>query len=188
VKRVLLGMTNFGKWALTMRRLLLLRHAKSDWPEGLDDSLRPLTERGRSDAPEMGKAIARAGIAPDFALVSVAVRTRQTWDFISPHFGKNVPMREESGLYAASEKDILSFVRATPDDAETLMIVGHNPGLERLARSFAKSGDADAIRRIEKKYPTCGLAVMELPIHAWKDAAPPAGRLELFLTPKTLEA
>jgi phosphohistidine phosphatase len=169
-----------------MRRLLLLRHAKSDWPDGIDDAMRPLAERGQEDAPEMGKAIARAGIVPDFALVSGALRTRQTWELAFPQFGKNIPMRVENRLYAASEKTMLDFIRLAPDTAETFLVVGHNPGTERLARSFAKSGDADAIRRVEKKYPTCGLAVIELPISAWKDAAPPAGRLEMFLTPKIL--
>lgn len=170
-----------------MRRLLLLRHAKSDWPEGIDDAMRPLADRGRRDAQEMGKAIKREGFAPDFAMISTALRTRQTWDLASPQFGTKVPMREENGLYAASERAIIEFVRAAPDDAKTLMIVGHNPGLERLARSFAKSGDPDAIRRLEKKYPTCGLAVIELPVNAWKETGPPAGRLEIFLTPKTLD-
>jgi phosphohistidine phosphatase len=170
-----------------MRRLLLLRHAKSDWPEGIDDAMRTLAPRGREDAPKMGRAIVKAGLVPDFAMVSAAVRTRQTWSLVSAQFGKTVSMREEEGLYAASEKTILEFVRTAPDDAETLMMVGHNPGMERLARSFAKSGNADAIRRVEKKYPTCALAVIELPISHWKEASPPAGRLELFLTPKTLE-
>jgi phosphohistidine phosphatase len=171
-----------------MRRLLLLRHAKSDWPEGIDDAMRPLAERGRGDAPEMGKAIAKLGFVPNFAMVSAALRTRQTWDLAAPHFGRDhVPVRIEEGLYAASEKTILDFLRTAPDDAETTLIVGHNPGMERLARSFAKSGDPDAIRRVEKKYPTCGLAVIELPTNRWKEAAPPAGRLEMFLTPKNLE-
>jgi phosphohistidine phosphatase len=169
-----------------MRRLLLLRHAKSDWPDGVDDKLRPLAERGRGDAPEMGKAIAKAGVAPDLAMISAAVRTRETWDLISPYLGKNVSARFETGLYGASEKTILEYIRTAPDDIETLMMVGHNPGMERLARSFAKSGDPDAIRRVEKKYPTCALAVIELPISHWKDATPPAGRLEMFLTPKII--
>lgn len=169
-----------------MRRLLLLRHAKSDWPDGYEDALRPLSERGRGDAPAMGRAIARAGLVPSLALVSTAVRTRQTWNLIAHELGTNVPMREESGLYGASEKTLLDFVRSTPDEIETLLLCGHNPGIERLARSFAKSGDADAIRRLEKKYPTCGLAVIELPIGRWKEASPPAGQLEMFLTPKLL--
>lgn len=170
-----------------MRRLLLLRHAKAESPDGIDDAMRPLAERGRRDAQEMGKAIMREGFVPDFAMISTALRTRQTWDLASPQFGIKVRTREENGLYAASERIILEFVRTAPDDVKTLMIVGHNPGLERLARSFARSGDADAIRRIEKKYPTCGLAVIELPVNAWKEASPPAGRLEMFLTPKTLD-
>lgn len=169
-----------------MRRLLLLRHAKSDWPDGTEDALRPLAERGIGDAPEMGQAIVRNKLIPDFAMVSAALRTRQTWDLVSSQFGREVPVRFENGLYAASEKTIIEFVRSAPSDAKTLMMVGHNPGMERLARSFAKSGDADAIRRVEKKYPTCGLAVIELPIDEWKNIAPPAGRLEMFLTPKIL--
>lgn len=171
-----------------MRRLLLLRHAKSDWPDGTDDSMRPLTERGRSDAPQMGAAMVRKGLVPDLALVSAALRTRQTWDLLSPRLGKTIPARVESALYGASDQIILEFVRAVSTEVQTLLIVGHNPGTERLARSFAKSGDADAIRRLEKKYPTCGLAVIDLPIDTWKEANPPAGRLEMFLTPKTLES
>lgn len=169
-----------------MRRLLLLRHAKSDWPDGFSDPLRPLAERGRHDAPEIGKAIARAGIVPDLALISTALRTRQTWKLVAPQLGKAVPMREESALYGAPEQSLLDFARSAPDEVETLLLCAHNPGLERLARSFAKSGDTDAIRRVEKKYPTCGLAVIELPISRWKEAAPPAGRLEMFLTPASL--
>lgn len=169
-----------------MRRLLLLRHAKSDWPDGCEDAMRPLSERGRRDAPEMGKAIARTGIVPGLALVSTAMRTRQTWELVAPQLGGKVAMREESGLYGASGQALLDFARDTADDVETLLVCAHNPGIEQLARSFAKSGDSDAIRRVEKKYPTCGLAVIELPIDRWSDASPPAGRLEMFLTPKIL--
>lgn len=169
-----------------MRRLLLLRHAKAEPPEGFDDALRPLSGRGRSDAPAMGKAMTRAGLIPDLALVSTAVRTRQTWELVAPNLGRPVSMREESGLYGAPDATLLDFVRRTADDVETLLLCAHNPGIERLARGFAKSGDPDAIRRIQKKYSTCGLAVIELPIGSWKEANPPAGRLEMFLTPKIL--
>lgn len=169
-----------------MRRLLLLRHAKSDWPVDTEDALRPLSERGRRDAPAMGKAIVREGYIPGLAMISTALRTRQTWSLLSPMLEQDVAMSEEPGLYGASEQMLLDFTRKTQDAVETLLICAHNPGIERLARSFAKSGDSDAIRRLERKYPTCGLAVIELPIHGWKDAAPPAGRLERFLTPASL--
>jgi phosphohistidine phosphatase len=170
-----------------MRRLLLLRHAKSDWPDGFDDSHRPLAERGRRDAPEMGKAMASAGLVPDLALISTALRTWQTWELLAPKLGKEVPVREEPALYGASQDVLLDFARGAPDEIETLLLCAHNPGMEGLARSFAKSGNPDAIRRVEKKYPTCALAVIELPINRWKEASPPAGRLEMFLTPKTLD-
>lgn len=166
-----------------MRRLLLLRHAKSDWPLDTEDALRPLSDRGRRDAPEMGSAIAREGFVPGLAMISTAVRTRQTWSLLSPLLEQDVAMQEVPGLYGASEQTLLEFARKAPDAVETLLICAHNPGIERLARSFAKSGDADAIRRLERKYPTCGLAVIELPIDRWKNATPPAGRLEMFLTP-----
>lgn len=169
-----------------MRRLLLLRHAKSDWPDGYADDVRPLAGRGREDAPEVGKAMAREGLVPDLALVSTAVRTQQTWELVAPQLGTAIPSSDRRDLYAASERTLLEVAAGTPDEIRTLLICAHNPGIERLARSFAKSGDADAIRRVEKKYPTCGLAVIELPIDQWKKISPPAGRLEMFLTPKIL--
>lgn len=169
-----------------MRRLLLLRHAKSDWPDGLEDALRPLADRGRKDAPEMGKAMAAQSLIPDLALISTALRTQETWQLLSTQLGKPVSSREESALYGASERTLLDFAKAAPDEVQTLLLCAHNPGIERLANSFAKSGDPDAIRRVDKKYPTCGLAVIELPIDRWSEIAPPAGRLEQFLTPKIL--
>jgi len=170
-----------------MRRLLLLRHAKSDWPADLEDRQRPLSERGRRDAPEVGRAMAKAKLFPALALVSPAIRTRETWELVSPAL-QNPGFRFEDRLYGAAANVMLDLVRDTPTEIETLMLVGHNPGTETLARAFAMSGDADAIRRINRKYPTAGLAVLELPINDWKKAAPPAGRLEMFLTPKTLDA
>lgn len=171
-----------------MRRLLLLRHAKSDWPDGVSDPDRPLSERGIRDAPRLGAYMAAERLLPDLALISPARRTRDTWDLVAGEFQTPHPARIESLLYAASAGAILDIIRAIPASIDTLLVIGHNPGLEGLARSFAISGDADAIRRIAKKYPTAGLSVIELPVNDWKDAAPPAGRLESFVTPKSLES
>ena len=169
-----------------MRRLLLLRHAKSDWPEGIADAERPLNERGNAAAPLIAAFIAKEKFAPGLALVSTARRTRETWALISPHL-PSVEAKFDDRLYGAPADSILRVIRETPAEIETLLVIGHNPGLERLAESFAKSGNADAIRRLGKKYPTAGLAVIELPLNDWKEAAPPAGRLEMFVTPKSLE-
>jgi phosphohistidine phosphatase len=168
-----------------MRRLLLLRHAKSDWPEGIADADRPLNERGREAAPLMGAFIAKQ-FPPRLALVSPARRTRETWDLVSRKLS-SVEAKFDERLYGAPADLMLRVIRETPAEIETLLVIGHNPGLERLAGGFAKSGDADAIRRLAKKYPTAGLCVIELPVNDWKDAAPPAGRLEMFVTPKSLE-
>lgn len=169
-----------------MRRLLLLRHAKSDWPEGISDAERPLNERGQRNAPAIGGFMVAQKLSPDLALVSSAKRTRQTWELIALKLSGTTARFEET-LYGAPADAILGFVRKTPADIETLLIVGHNPGIETLARRFAESGEGDAIRRITKKYPTSGLAVIELPVDDWSKANPPAGRLEMFVTPKILE-
>lgn len=171
-----------------MRRLLLLRHAKSDWPDGISDPDRPLSERGIRDAPRMGAYMAEKGLLPGLALISPARRTQDTWELVASAFNTAHTARIESLLYAAPARTILEVVRTAPAPVETLLVVGHNPGLEMLARSFAASGDSDAIRRIGKKYPTAGLSVIELPIDDWKAATPPAGRLEQFVTPKSLES
>jgi phosphohistidine phosphatase len=168
-----------------MRRLLLLRHAKSDWPEDMADADRPLNERGRAAAPQIGAFLAKQELVPQLALVSRARRTHETWNLVAEALGP-VEAKFDERLYAAASDTILNVIRETPADIETLLVIGHNPGLERLAASFAKSGDADAIRRMSKKFPTAGLAVIELPLNDWKDAAPPAGRLEMFVTPKGL--
>jgi phosphohistidine phosphatase len=169
-----------------MRRLLLLRHAKSDWPEGVADIDRPLNERGRRDAPAIGRTMTANEFVPDRVLVSPAMRTRQTWQLIAPLLPPGAEVRIEESLYAANAETLLQCIRTTPPAAETLLLIGHNPGLETLARSFAKSGDSDAIRRLHKKYPTAGLSVIELPVDRWQAASPPAGRLEMFVTPKSL--
>jgi len=151
------------------------------------DADRPLNERGRASAPLIGAFIAKQQFSPGLALVSPARRTRETWELVAKNFS-SVEAKFDERLYGAPADIILRVIRDTPVGIETLLVIGHNPGLERLAESFAKSGDADAIRRIGKKYPTAGLAVIELPVNDWKDAAPPAGRLEMFVTPKSLEA
>lgn len=170
-----------------MRRLLLLRHAKSDWPAGVTDSDRPLNERGTGDAPRMGAFMAAAKLLPGLTLISPARRTRDTWQLIASKLPQPGEFRVDPGLYAASADAILNIIRSAAPEIETLLIIGHNPGLETLARSFAASGNPEAIRRITKKYPTAGLSVIELPANGWKRIAPPAGRLEMFVTPKSLE-
>jgi phosphohistidine phosphatase len=117
---------------MTDRKLILLRHSKSQWPEGVPDPQRPLAPRGRRDAPVAGKWL--SGHAPDIDLVlhSPAERARQTWILAAAEWGGTARVRESTDLYDASAEDLLAVVRLLPDTAHTVLFVGHNPGLEDL--------------------------------------------------------
>lgn len=170
----------------SLKTLLLLRHAKSAWPDGVDDHDRPLAERGRRDAPRMGAYMAEVGLEPDFALVSSARRTQETWDLVAPTLGKACPSQTVASIYEAEPAAILAAIHAAPHESGTLLVIGHNPGFEDLAASLAPEGDVDTVARLRSKYPTAGLAVIRFDGEQWADVAPGGGRLVAFVTPKTL--
>jgi len=162
----------------SMRKLFLLRHAKSSWDDpSLADFDRPLSQRGREAAARLAVFATRAGFAPDLALVSSARRTRETWAALAEIL-PSVPARFEPGLYAAGESDLLRRLRRLDATIGTVILVGHNPGVERLADSLGGGrGDRDALDRIARKYPTGSLAELALDIEAWDALAPDCGRL-----------
>lgn len=170
----------------TGRRLMLLRHAKSDWPGGVEDHERPLGPRGRRDAPRMGEAMALRGLVPQLAVVSTALRTRETFDLIAPHLGEP-PHRLEGMIYEAEPEAILSVVRATPPQIASLLVVGHNPGLELTATYLIGAGRGSLRDRLGEKFPTAALAVIDFAGMDWPEIARGQGRLELFLTPADLD-
>ncbi|OWJ60840.1 SixA phosphatase family protein [Inquilinus limosus] len=168
-----------------MKTLILLRHAKSDWddPE-LADHDRPLAARGRDAAPRMGAWLKAHGPVPDLVLCSTATRARQTLALALEALGAEPETRFDRGLYLAGGAGVLARLRQAPDAAATVMAVGHNPDLEQLSRRLATMGDKAALDRLAEKYPTAGLAVIELPVERWAEAGP-GGRLIAFETPKT---
>ena len=168
-----------------MRRLLLLRHAKSARPEGVRDFDRPLSKRGREAAPRIGAYLADERLVPDLALVSPARRARETWDLVKPRLGE-VSERFEPRIYEAMADRLLAVVRETGSEIGALLMVGHNPGFEELAKRLAGSGERDAQKQLAWKYPTAALAVINLTIEDWADAAPRSGRLQRFVTPRSL--
>ena len=113
--------------------LILLRHAKSDWSGGEADLLRPLAKRGRRQAPEAGRWLAASIGRVDLAVVSPAERARSTWQHASAELAEPPPTRFDDRVYAASGRALLGLVRGLPDDATTVVLVGHNPGIEDLA-------------------------------------------------------
>ena len=172
----------------TVRRLVVVRHAKSDYPPGVPDRERPLGERGRRDAPRMGLRIAALTPQVDLALVSPATRTQQTWDLLSPSLDV-AEMRLEGRIYQAWGAQMMGVVRGLDDSVRCAMLVGHEPGVSHLVVSLADHGrqetseSADLLRTLRTKFPTCAVAVLELE-ESWSQAGRGAVRLSAFLTPK----
>jgi phosphohistidine phosphatase len=171
--------------ALT-RRLVLLRHAKSAWPD-LPDAERPLAKRGRRDAPQAGHWIRQAGLEPDRVVCSTATRARQTWELASAELAGKPPVTFESRVYQASAPQLLGYLRETPDSVGSLLVVGHSPALEELALTLARPDrdghPAEAAERLAEKFPTAGIAVLEFG-QSWADLAPGQARLAEFVIPR----
>lgn len=169
-----------------MRRLILLRHAKSDWPAGVADQERPLATRGREAAPVMGRYLATERLIPDHVVVSPARRTQETWDLVAAELPVDIRHRIDGRIYNAKAESLLSVIRDTPSAARNLLLIGHNPGLAELAGHLTGHGDRFAFARIKTKYPTCGLAILDFPVESWAGVAKARGKLDRFVTPAML--
>jgi len=174
--------------ATTMRRLILLRHAKSDWASpGAPDQARPLAARGRTAAPHIGAYMAHHALVPDLVICSTAARTRQTWDLVAAELSAEIPVVFEQRIYESGADDILATIKKTKSRVHVLLLVGHNPRLRDLAELLIASGDVEARQRLLEKLPTAGLVVIDFPLDDWRKLHPKAGRLDRFVTPQTLE-
>ena len=170
-----------------MRILYLLRHAKSDRSDpGLADPDRPLAARGRRDAPAMGAYMRAHGYQPDLALCSTALRTRETLALLLPELGRKVLAEFDRTLYLASPEAMLRRLRDVDEGIGGVLMIGHNPGMARLAVLLAPRGDRHALARMREKYPTSALAVIHLHIDRWEQAEARAGTLTDFMTPSAL--
>ena len=150
-----------------MKRLCLLRHAKSDRSDpAAADFDRGLSPRGREAAPAIGRYLRRQKLVPDFVLCSSARRARETWE-LAEH---------------ALQADI-----QVPETVGTALLVGHNPGFHVLALQLVGSGDAAARARLHAKYPTAALAVIDFEAPRWRDLAEGEGMLERFVAPRDLD-
>jgi len=144
-----------------MKTLLVLRHAKSSWNDSArDDHARPLSKRGQRDGPRMGELVREYGLIPDVVISSDAVRARQTAEAVAESARYEGDILLDQNLYMAGPADILSRLRTVRKDIETLMIVGHNPGLEELVERL--TGKAQDL-------PTAALVQIVLPIDQWRD-------------------
>ena len=169
------------------RTLLLMRHAKSSWdqPE-LADVDRPLAARGQEAAPLIARHIKAQKWRPDLVLCSHAERVRETWQLMAPVLGRSIECRTLRAIYLGAPSRLLEALRRATDEVETLMLIGHNPGLGRLAVSLCGAGPKKALARMQAKFPTAALAVIGFDVDHWREIAPGTGRLEAFVRPKDL--
>jgi len=174
------------------RTLILLRHAKSAWPEGVPDHDRPLGPRGRRDAPVAGQWMRLSGYVPDHVLCSTALRARETWQLAEPELGTQPPVSFEREAYEASAAELLDLIRRLPAAARTVAVVGHDPALPEVALALAadqkpshSAAPADALDRLREKFPTAAIAVLELG-GPWSLLRPGSARLAAFVTPRDM--
>ncbi|NYT62292.1 histidine phosphatase family protein [Alcaligenaceae bacterium] len=171
-----------------MRRLMLLRHAKADTPDSVQDHDRPLALRGRRQCKAMGEYLRSQGLIPDLVVVSTARRAQETWKLVCESFAKPISRQNETRIYEATTDTLLEVIRETAASVHVLLLVGHNPGFERLAASLTGSGKASAIGRLEQEYPTAGLAVIDFGMCDWTEIKAGQGHLERFETLATIDA
>jgi phosphohistidine phosphatase len=178
--------------AEAIRKLVLLRHAKSAWPEDVPDHDRPLGPRGRRDAPAAGRWLRLRGCTPDHVLCSTARRTRETWQLAESELGARPPVTFEPGIYGASAGSLLEILRSLPSTAATVVVVGHDPGIPDLAlslagpdRGHADPGYAAALERMRAKFPTAAIAILELS-EMWSELTPGHAWLASFVIPRDM--
>ena len=169
------------------RRLLLLRHAKSAWPD-MADSERPLNDRGRRDAPAMGRWLRDCGYLPDVVLCSPARRTRDTWALLAAELEAEPAVRYEQRIYEATALSLLHLLREAGGDYRTVLLIGHSPGIAELAVGIAEMTDgpaAEPLDRARDKFPTAAVAVLEFK-GEWADLLPGEARMVDFAIPRNV--
>lgn len=166
--------------------LLILRHAKSSWDSGVaSDFERPLSPRGQRTAPLVGRWLAERDLAPDFAFVSPAQRTRETLDLLVGALGTEPDVRWEERIYEASLGELIRLLAERPPEAERVLILGHNPGLAMLADFLA--ADGLPVPPDGKAFPTAALAHLVMP-NDWSDLQHGDGELREVLRPRDWES
>ena len=168
-----------------MKRLGLLRHAKSDWDDmSKRDFDRGLNDRGRKGAALMGAHIRESGAKWDHILASAAERVKRTLE--AAGLGVEITFRERA--YLADSPQLMALLREMPDDHDAVLLASHNPGMQELALDLVEcETDNPLYDEIMEKYPTAAYAVLELDIDSWADLAPKCGRLVHFARPRDLD-
>ena len=165
------------------RTLIAVRHAKSSWDFDVDDHDRPLSGRGRRDSDALGKLLVQRSLRPDLVLCSTAVRTRETWDRAQAVGATAGEVRLVRAIYNAWVPELVRLVRNTPEDVSTLLILGHAPGIPDLVEHICIRTDSADWSRLDQKYPTSGLAVINVP-GPWQEVGSSSAELVSFAIPR----
>lgn len=167
-----------------MKHILLLRHAKSSWDDsGLDDFDRPLDKRGNRDAPRMGTFTRKSGYLPDHIFSSTATRARQTTSLFCEQAGldeENISWTDD--FYYGTAYDYLEAIQEAPEDAKTIMLVGHNPKMEETASLLCSDSKSYTVRM-----PTAALVCLEHPAVKWNQVKEGTARIKWMMIPKLLK-
>ncbi|MBM3485886.1 MAG: histidine phosphatase family protein [Alphaproteobacteria bacterium] len=170
-----------------MRTLYLLRHAKSSWIDpSVEDYERPLAPRGRRAAARIADYMHRHGFRPDLVLCSPARRARETWALMAERLDEP-SVRYLKTLYLAPPSRLATMVARLPPAAGSVLIVGHNPGMEAFASRLAGGGAPAHLKRLHAKFPTAALAVFRFDVAAWRSVEAASGRLADFVRPNDLD-
>ncbi|WP_076068890.1 SixA phosphatase family protein [Sphingomonas montana] len=172
-----------------MKTLILLRHAKSGWDDTVSrDFDRPLNPKGKRAGRTVGQHMRTLGLAFDAAVASPAVRVVETLAQVADGYGVAIDPAWDRRIYLASATTLLDVVRETDDAAATLLLVGHNPGLEDLVLALVPDRNGNLERnKVEEKFPTASLAVLHFEIDLWADVKPGSGTLIRFIRPRDLD-
>ena len=165
------------------RKLVLFRHAKSAWPDGVADHERPLAPRGQRDAPLMGRWLRDAGCVPGQVWCSTARRAVQTWQLAQTGLGTTPPVTFERGVYEGTAAGLLALIRDAPATVGTLLVIGHNPAMEELGLMLAAASPDAALDRMRVKFPTAAIAVLEFG-GTWHVLSQGGAHLTAFVTPR----
>ncbi len=169
-----------------MKELTILRHAKSSWVDpDADDRDRPLSPRGRRAAGQMAKWLAENECHPALVLCSDAARARQTVALVHEALG-SPRVRYEEELYLASGTLLLARLRRLGRRVRSVMVVGHNPGLQQLVLALMPAGETKTRHKIVTKFPTAALINLAVDVTDWADLSAKATRLIAYVTPRDL--
>ncbi len=166
-----------------MKRLILIRHAKSSWSSGANaDKSRPLNDRGRAAATKVGAWLNKQGYLPDQVISSNAARCVETWAGVSEILGKDATVQFEDGLYLASAATMLTHLQSAAGDI--VLMLGHMPGIGEFARDMRR--DPPPAHEAFQKYPTGAVTVLDFKADSWAEVLSGSGKFVDYIAPRDL--